>query len=131
MEKPAAEETSPLKALVDFECLDTDCAATVQCDLMDLENSKGKIACPVCRRPYHFDKAFRDKLRRFRELLVAIRNAEDLLGDASVGITTAIGEERIPYRLLLTRLNTAITLSVGDRHVDFRFRVEPHNGEFK
>lgn len=120
-----------MRALIDFECLAPDCQATVQCNLMQLEKSKGKVSCPQCRREYRFDRAFRDKLRRFRELIIAVRNAEDLLGDVSVGVTTAVGEERIPYRLLLTRLNTLITLDVGGRKVDFRFRVETPNGEFK
>lgn len=120
-----------MRALVDFECLDSDCQATVQCNLMDLEQRKGRISCPECRREYRFDPAFRDKMRRFRELILAIRNAEDLLGDVSVGVTSALGEERIPYRLLLTRLNTLISLDVGGRKVDFRFRVEPPNGKFK
>ncbi len=132
MSNSAPSETEPsMRALIDFECLAPDCLATVQCNLMQLEERKGRISCPQCRREYRFDSKFRDKLRRFRKLILAIREAEDLLGDVSVGVTTAVGEERIPYRLLLTRLNTLISLEFGGRKVDFRFRVETPNGEFK
>lgn len=125
------DNQKPLRALIDFECMDPECAATVQCNLMQLEEAKGRVSCPGCHREYRFDRDFRDKMRRFREMILAIRNAEDLLGEVTVGVTTAAGERRIPYRLLLTRLNTHISLGVGDRTVDFRFRVETPNGEFK
>ncbi|MFW5893927.1 MAG: hypothetical protein ACOCUY_02205 [Verrucomicrobiota bacterium] len=127
---PPKSETA-MRALIDFECLDPGCLSTVQCNLMQMEERKGRISCPQCRREYRFDPKFRDKLRRFRNLILAIREAEDLLGDVSVGVTTTVGEERIPYRLLLTRLNTLISLEFGGRKVDFRFRVETPNGEFK
>ena len=35
----------------------------------------------------------------------------------------------IPYALLLTRLNTLITLNYGGRSVDFHLRVEPSSPE--
>lgn len=120
-----------MRAVIDFECLDEDCLATVQCNVMQLEETGGKVCCPECRREYRFGRAFRDKLRRFRQLILAVHNAQDLLGDVSVGVTTAVGERRIPYRLLLTRLNTLITLDMNGRKVDFRFRVETPNSEFK
>lgn len=121
-----AEQPSPrARAHIDFVCLDHECGETIQFDLMELEETRGRVSCPTCHRLYQFDAKFLDKLRRFKALMVAIREAEDMLGDVNVGITTPMGEERIPYRLLLTRLNTTITLDVGGRTVDFRFRVEP------
>ena len=73
-----------------------------------------------------------DKLERLRELIVAVMNAEDILGDINVAVTTGAGDVKIPYRLLLTRMNSIITLNVGDRKVDFHFRIEPlKRGTFK
>ena len=44
-------------------------------------------------------------------LIGAIRNAEDILGDSVVSVNVAGGNVRVPYALLLTRLNTLITLN--------------------
>jgi hypothetical protein len=120
-----------MRANIDFVCLDEDCLSTVTFNLMQLEEAKGRISCPGCHCEYQFDADFMDKLRRFRNLILAIREAEDLLGDVQVGVATPMGEEKIPYRILLMRMNTIISLDVGGRKVDFRFRVEPcNNGSF-
>ena len=75
---------------------------------------------------------FLEKLEKLRRLLLAVKDAEDILGDVNVGVTTLNGEVKIPYRLLLTRLNTMITIDVGGQQVDFHFRVEPlDNGSFR
>jgi len=130
-----AEKSPPqqrMRALIDFLCLEEDCRTPIQFNLMGLTESKGHLSCTECHRGYQFDPAFLDKLQRFRNLILAVRDAEDLLGDVNVGVTTPGGEEKIPYRLLLTRLNTTISLDVGGRKVDFLFRVEPLNdGKFK
>ena len=67
----------------------------------------------------------RDKLSRMLDLIQSIRKAEDILGDAMVSVNVAGGDVRIPYALLLTRLNTLITLDFGDRKVDFHLWIEP------
>jgi len=115
----------PMHAMVDFACLDNDCGTAVCFNVMDLEQSKGRVSCPECHREYHFDQTFLDKLKRFRKLILALQQAEDILGEANVAVTTSTGEVKIPYRLLLTRLNTLISLNVGDSKIDFNFRVEP------
>ncbi len=122
-----------MRANIDFVCLDEECKATVKFNLMELEQKNGRVTCPDCRREYQFDAVFLDKLKRLRQLILAVRDAEDVLGDTNVGITTMAGEEKISYRLLLTRLNTIISLDVGGRKVDFRFRVEPllEEGSFR
>ena len=58
-------------------------------------------------------------------LIEAIRNAEDILGNSNVSVNVISGEVKIPYSLLLTRLNTLITLELGGRKVDFHLWVEP------
>ena len=120
-------QDAELQAVVDFVCLDSDCNGVVQFNVMELENSKGRVSCPSCHRGYKFDKAFRSKLQRLRTLIFAVREAEDILGDVNVAVTTPTGEVKIPYRLLLTRLNTSITLDMAGEQVDFNFRVEPLN----
>ncbi len=122
-----ATEASDLVAVVDFVCFDHECDSVIVFNVMELENSKGRVICPECRREYHFDRSFIDKLRRLRKLIFAVREAEDMLGDINVAVTTPMGEVKVPYQLLLTRLNTIISLDVDNRKIDFNFRIEPLN----
>ncbi len=118
---------SKLRAHVDFACLEDDCRATIEFNLMQLQEANGVVSCPICRRGYHFDQEFLDKLSRLRALIFAVQGAGDILGSASVAVQTMSQEVKVPYNLLLTRMNTVITLDVGDRKVDFNFRIEPLN----
>ncbi len=114
-------------AKIDFDCLEADCGQTIQFNLMGLKKNKGVVTCPHCHRPYEFDRAFLGKLEKLRTMVQAVKDAEDILGNCNVAITTPAGEVKIPYQLLLTRLNTLISLDVGDRKIDFNFRIEPFN----
>ena len=127
----SAEDAAPqMRANVDFACLDEECKSVVRFNVMELRKSKGSVSCPSCHREHQFDAAFLDKLERLRRLILAVMDAEDILGDASVAVTTLAGEIKVPYRLLLTRLNTIITLEIAGKKVDFNFRVESRNGAF-
>jgi hypothetical protein len=116
-----------LAALIDFECIEPDCGATIRFDLMSLEKNDRQVTCPDCHRPYRFDKGFVTKLEKLRQLVLAVREAEEIIGDCNIGVATPAGEVRLPYRLLLTRLNTLVSLKAFDRVIDFTFRVEPLN----
>ena len=124
---------SKMRAIIDFSCMGDDCDETIQFNLMQLKEDKGLLKCPSCHRQYEFaDDEFIGKLEKLRKLLLAVQDAEEILGDCNVGVTTLNGEVKIPYRLLLTRLNTMITLDVGGTKVDFHFRVEPlDNASFR
>ena len=116
-----------LAAQFDFECLEHDCGATIRFDLMHLEKNERQVACPACHRLYRFDKTFIAKLEKLRQLVLAVRDAEEILGDCSIGVATPAGDVKLPYRLLLTRLNTLISLKAFGQTIDFIFRVEPLN----
>ena len=122
-----------MSALVDFVCLDEDCGKTIDFNVMELKEKEGLITCPHCYRQYSFsDSDFIEKLEKFRNLLIAVKDAEDILGDVNVGVNTVAGAVKIPYRLLLTRMNTVISLDVAGKKIDFNFRVEPAaSGDFK
>ena len=113
------------KAHIDFGCVSPGCDAVVEISLADVGNEDFQAICPVCHQTYAFDEELRDKLRRMLELVIALRNAEDILGDTGVSVNVAGGSVKIPYALLLTRLNTLISLEVGDEKMDFHLRVEP------
>ena len=125
-EAPAAGQA---KARIDFRCLAEGCNGIVEFDLREVAGKDFQPVCPVCRRSYVLDAELRDKLERMMKLIVALRNSEDILGDSAVSINVAGGEVRVPYALLLTRLNTLITLNIGDTPTDFHLWVEPSSPE--
>ncbi len=113
------------KAQIDFHCFDDSCDGVVKFNLSDIIHKDFQAVCPKCLRTYELDSSLRDKLGRMLNLIQAIREAEDILGDSNVAVNVAGGEVRIPYALLLTRLNTLITLDLGGRKVDFHLWIEP------
>ena len=113
------------KAQIDFNCLNSDCGAVVKFNLSDAADPDFQAVCHECHATYEFDAQLRDKLTRMLNLIKAIREAEDILGDANVSVATAHDEVHIPYSLLLTRLNSVITLEFANRHVDFHLWSEP------
>ena len=117
------------KAKIDFCCLDEKCSGVVAFDLREIAEKDFQARCPVCQRAYTLDPALRDKLERMMALISAIRNAEDILGDSAVSVNVAGGEVRVPYALLLTRLNTLITLEIEEKATDFHLWVEPSSPE--
>ena len=113
------------RAQIDFKCFVDGCHGVVKFNLADIGNRSFQAVCPECHRAYALDAALRDKLKRMLELIHALRCSEDILGDSVVSVNVAGGEVRIPYALLLTRLNTLITLELNGKKVDFHLWVEP------
>lgn len=124
-----AGTTIGAKVQIDFHCFEDGCDGVVKFNLADVASKSFQAVCPKCHRAYALDAALRDKLGRMLELIIAIRNSEDILGNSIVSVNVAGGEVRIPYALLLTRLNTLITLELGDRKTDFHLWVEPSSPE--
>ena len=125
----AAPDKLGAKARFDFHCLAENCQEIVKFDLAEIADPDFQIVCPKCHRAYAPDEELRDKLVRMLKLMNAIRDAEDILGDCAVSVNVAGGSVEIPYALLLTRLNTIVTLQFGDRKVDFHLWVEPTSEE--
>ena len=113
------------KAQLDFHCFTGECDGVVGFDLVNVADPDFQAVCPVCHRAYALDDALRSKLTRMMHLIASIRECEDILGDSVVSVNVAGGEVRIPYALLLTRLNTMISLDVDGRKIDFHLWVEP------
>ncbi len=116
-------------AEVDFECFDSGCDGLIKFNLKDALDDDFQTLCPLCHRSYQFDDALKDKLMKLCGLIIAVRKAEDILGACNVAVTVPAGTVKIPYALLLTRLNTMITLQLDGNDVDFHFRVEPSSPE--
>ena len=123
----STENVAAPKAQLDFNCLTDGCEGVVSFDLINVADPDFQAVCPVCHRAYALDGVLRDKLTRMMKLVSSIRECEDILGDSVVSVNVAGGEVRVPYALLLTRLNTLITLEIAGRKIDFHLWVEPSN----
>ncbi len=124
----STENASPNpKTRLDFHCLSDGCEGVVGFDLINIADPEFQAVCPVCHRAYALDDELRNKLTRMMKLISAIRECEDILGDSVVSVNVAGGEVRVPYALLLTRLNTLISLEISGRKIDFHLWVEPSN----
>ncbi len=122
-------ENSIKMAEVDFECLDSDCEGVIAFNLTEALDENFQGICQECHNSYVFDADLKEKLTKLSDLIIAVRKAEDILGDCNVAVTVPGQTVKVPYSLLLTRLNTMITLKVGGKDVDFHFRVEPSSPE--
>ena len=118
-------ENIDAKAQIDYKCVADGCAEMIKFNLIDVTKEDFQVVCPKCHTPYEFDGELRDKLQRMCDLIIALRKSEDILGNCNVSVNVANGEVKVPYALLLTRLNTIITLKLGDQDVDFHLWVEP------
>ncbi len=106
-----------------FSC--QSCQNSIQFSVFDLERSE-EIRCAECRLLYDFsDESLRRQLRKFENLCRQIQLSEEILSNTSVGIYLGDREIKIPYKLLLTRLNSTLDLVVGERSLTITFRIEP------
>ncbi|MBE6387013.1 MAG: hypothetical protein IKD29_01090 [Lentisphaeria bacterium] len=117
------------KAFIEFKCPSGDCDGVFRLTLENMSQPGYQAVCPVCHTPFEFDEVLRSKLARMLNLIVVIRDSEDLLGDAMISVNVAGGSVKIPYAMMLTRLNTVITLDLGGTKTDFHLRVEPSGAE--
>lgn len=102
-----------------------NCQKPIQFSVFDLENHQ-KIACTECGLTYDFsDAALQRQLKKFEDLCCQIQSSEEILSNTSVGIFLGDREIKIPYKLLLTRLNSTLDLMVGERPLSITFRIEP------
>ena len=122
----AAETTAAAKKpQLDFRCLTDDCDGLVGFDLESASALDFQAVCPVCHRAYALDETLRGKLEKMMKLIASIRECEEILGDSVVSVNVAGGSVKVPYALLLTRLNTLFTLPLAGKKVDFHLWVAP------
>jgi hypothetical protein len=102
------------------------CQYPVYFSVFDLEKTKGGISCSNCSIFYDFnDESLKQQVRKFESLCRQIQLSEDILSNTSIGIYIGDREVKIPFKILLTRLNSTLDLMVGDRPLTITFRIEP------
>lgn len=101
------------------------CQNPIQFSVFDIDKNE-RITCNSCDLSFDFsDEGLQRQLRKFEDLCRQIQLSEEILSNTSVGIFLGDREIKIPYKLLLTRLNSTLDLMVGDRPLTITFRIEP------
>jgi hypothetical protein len=107
-----------------FDCI--SCKQVVNFSIFDLKSDGDPLSCICCNKQYILDDSnLRRQLKKFEALCRQIVESEEILGSTSVGINIGEHHIKIPYKLLLTRLNSSIELVIGDQPINIVFRLEP------
>lgn len=121
-----------LGSMLEFHCVAEDCRQAIKFSILDV-SSDHRLTCAACEQRYFFNPELVGALAKFDKLCRAIHESEDILSDTNVAVNVANHEVMIPFRLLLTRLNTSLTLritqEVDGKHVErpiaIQFRLQP------
>jgi hypothetical protein len=109
---------------LELEC--PECQACIPFSLFELDQSPHPtIGCPDCGRSYLFeDEALRRQLHLFTALCRQLRDSEEILSNTSISVTMGDQHVEVPYKLLLTRLNSKLRLTVGCKEITITFRMD-------
>lgn len=106
-----------------FKCL--SCSSSINFSIFDLDHF-ASIDCQTCSKKYAFtDSTLMKQIKKFEALCCAIHNAEEILGNASVGVDVGTHHVKVPYKLLLTRLSSSLDLIMNGQTISITFRIEP------
>lgn len=106
-----------------FNCL--HCQEPVEFSLFEIEKEP-TFSCTSCHKKYAFsDQFLKQQLRKFEGLCRQLLESEEILGSTYVGVDVGEHHVKIPYKILLTRLNPSLDLKMGDQTITIRFRLEP------
>lgn len=101
------------------------CQNIIPFSVFELEK-QCQIRCGSCGLSYNFgDEGLKRQLTKFENLCRQIQASEEILSNTSVGIFIGNKEIKIPYKLLLSRLNSTLDLMIGERPLTITFRIEP------
>jgi hypothetical protein len=115
--------------VLEFPC--QECEATVRFGVSQTDGEPTSATCSHCHKQYVFsDEGLQRQMKMFVDLCWQIRESEEILSDASVGINVSSHHVEIPFKLLLTRLNSHFNLEIGNKKVALTFRVAPLDDSF-
>ncbi len=101
------------------------CQNSIQFSVFELETNQ-QVKCKDCGQIYDFrNEVLMRQLRKFENLCRQIRLSEEILSNTSVGIYLGDREIKIPYKILLSRLNSTLDLTIGNKLLSISFRIEP------
>jgi len=107
-----------------FKC--QNCEKNINFSIFELDNSAEVVNCPNCETVYDFtDETLKRQIKKFEKLCLQLQESEEILSNTSIGIYLGDREIKIPYKILLTRLNSTLELMVGGKPLTIVFRIEP------
>lgn len=111
------------RELLQFGC--QSCEQPISFSIFELDGDS-LIQCTHCKKKYAFwDENLKRQLKKFEALCKQIIESEEILSQTAVGIDVGEHHVKVPYKLLLTRLNSTLDLIIGNRPVSITFRIEP------
>ncbi len=112
---------------LEFPC--STCKTKVKFSLLEL-SKKPEVVCTSCSTPYTFaDKDLQRQLKCFNDLCAQLLDSQEILSQTSVGIDVGDHHVKIPFKLLLTRLNSQLDLKINGEVIPIAFRFEPLKGQ--
>lgn len=119
---------TPQKHQLEFHC--QQCKHPISLPIFKFEPELAAqpwmISCSQCQKRYLFqDETLKRQLKKFAALCRQLQESEEILGQTAVGIDVGEHHVKVPYKLLLTRLNSLLELRIGEENFSFVFRVEP------
>ncbi len=109
---------------LEIKCIDPECGNDIKISILEMDKSP-RVRCKSCNNEYSFNKQLVDQLRKFEKLVAAVQEAKDILGQTAVAVDIQGHSVKIPYKLLLTRMNSELKLKINDQQMVVTFRVEP------
>lgn len=112
------------REILQFNC--QSCENPISFSVFELDREESLIHCSHCQKKYAFwDENLKRQLKKFEALCKQIIESEEILSQTAVGIDVGDRHVKIPYKLLLTRLNSTLDLMIGNQPVSITFRIEP------
>lgn len=102
------------------------CQNPICFSVFDLDNAESRIHCAECGKKYALnDETLKRQLKKFEALCRQIVESEEILSQTAVGINVGEYQVKVPYKILLTRLNSTLDLMIGNQPLSIAFRIEP------
>ena len=94
--------------------------------VLDKEHFGKEVRCSHCEKRYVFDdETLVRHLELFEGLCAQIYRSQEILGKSSIAIDIGTKHVKVPFNLLLTRLNSVIELDINGKKSEIAFRLEP------
>lgn len=102
------------------------CQSEISFSLFNIEKKNGLVSCNHCQLTYDFShEDLARQLRKFAKLCEQIQESEEILSNTAIGVHIGDKEIKIPFKILLSRLNSKLDLMIGDHPLTITFRIEP------
>lgn len=109
---------------LEFHCI--HCKTPVYFSVLESETFHSCISCSHCNKQYSFDdNTILRHLQLFEKLCLQIHESKEILGNTHVAVSVGSQEVKIPYKILLSRLNSVIELKIEGQIIQIKFRIEP------